>query len=109
MTPLNWADITEALVVVWVITFIATLVEVHIVRGKGRLAGSLLSYAFTRWMAMGSLFTIFGIAQSLRNRGLIALDMQLFIMFVAAACAAYSVRASALVRRTEDTGKNPQP
>lgn len=83
MTPLDLTALTEVLVVVWLAAFICALAELLTHKYQGRMPVRPLVLA-SRWVSFGCMLSIFGIAQTANNLGLISYRLYLFTLLMAA-------------------------
>jgi hypothetical protein len=90
MIPLTWTDIITAFLNVWPISLMGALAEMLWVRHSGRLKARPLLCVVFRFLQFGTLFSIFGIAQGLSQRGLIPYEMYIIIVLLSTMCSVSS-------------------
>jgi hypothetical protein len=103
---LNWIDVREKLEVIWIVALLAAPIEAGLQRR--RLEGKLSRFILLRFLEFGSFLSILAIAQTLEGRGLIPLDMCLFIILLAILCTAPSAYTTGLSRR-DNVSKKSEP
>jgi hypothetical protein len=84
MSPLDVSGLAETLVIVWVVALVLAVGELTVVKRQNRLPVHPVLFFASRYLRVGCMFTIFGIAARANDRGLITYGLFLFTLLMAA-------------------------
>jgi len=89
IAPLTWMDFVSSAVVIWPISLAGALLQTRMLR-KGKITRQAWFATLALILQFGSMFSIYGLAQTLYFRGVISLGMEIFIIGLATICSASS-------------------
>jgi hypothetical protein len=97
MTQLGFSGLAETLVIVWVMALVLAVGELTVVKRQNRLPVHPVLFFASRYVRVGCMFTIFGIAARANDHGLITYGLFIFTVLMAAlavlAASVFPVRA----------------
>ena len=84
MTPLGFSGLhIETLIIVWVMALVVAAVEVGVVKRQNRLPTHPVLLFASRYVRLGSLFTVFAVVQRANDLELITRGLYLFTLLMA--------------------------
>ncbi len=98
-SPLDLPALAPTLIIVWTGALLVSLAVLAFSRSKTSLP---IRFTLLRWGGMGCLFTITGIAQMARDRGLITVELEILTTFASWFAAAFALVIGRL--QTAQTG-----